>query len=159
MLNPTKPMLKEADSAGFYRAGNGREYPRIQILTIEDLLTGRKRVEYWDMSMGELTFKKAQKEAREIAEQGCLFWPVKVEYKVSWIPRYSRGTALPIAVNLTVSLAVVDATAASRRVTSAIKTKPAWVGYKALDLTLVRAGGLGFYRRKFYSLCILVFHL
>ncbi|GAB4178893.1 MAG: hypothetical protein Fur006_11640 [Coleofasciculaceae cyanobacterium] len=73
MLNPTKPMLKEADSAGFYRAGNGREYPRIQILTIEDLLTGRKRVEYWDMSMGELTFKKAQKEAREIAEQGCLF--------------------------------------------------------------------------------------
>ncbi len=70
---PTKPMLKEADSAGFYRAGNGREYPRIQILTIEDLLTGHKRPEYWDMSMGELTFKKAQREAREIAEQGYLF--------------------------------------------------------------------------------------
>ncbi len=70
---PTKPMLKEADSAGFYRAGNGREYPRIQILTIEDLLTGRKRAEYWDMSMGELTFKKAQREAREVAEQGYLF--------------------------------------------------------------------------------------
>jgi site-specific DNA-methyltransferase (adenine-specific) len=32
-------MEKEAAAAGLYRAGNGREYPRIQILTIEDLLT------------------------------------------------------------------------------------------------------------------------
>lgn len=70
---PTKPMEKEAAATGFYRAGNGRDYPRIQILTIEDLLTGRKRPEYWDMSMGELTFKKAQREAGEVAVQGQLF--------------------------------------------------------------------------------------
>jgi DNA modification methylase len=70
---PTKPMEKEAAAAGFYRAGNGKDYPRIQILTIEDLLTGRKRPEYWDMSMGELTFKKAQREAGEEAVQGQLF--------------------------------------------------------------------------------------
>ena len=70
---PTKPMEKEAAAAGFYRAGNGREYPRIQILTIEDLLTRRKRPEYWDMDMGELTFKKAQREAGEVAVQGQLF--------------------------------------------------------------------------------------
>jgi site-specific DNA-methyltransferase (adenine-specific) len=70
---PTKPMEKEAAAAGFYRAGNGREYPRIQILTIEDLLTRRKRPEYWDMSLGELTFKKAQKESRDVAVQGHLF--------------------------------------------------------------------------------------
>ncbi len=70
---PTKPMEKEAAAAGFYRAGNGQEYSRIQILTIEDLLTGRKRPEYWDMSMGELTFKKAQKETRDVAVQGQLF--------------------------------------------------------------------------------------
>lgn len=63
---PTKPMEKEAAAAGFYRAGNGREYPRIQILTIEDLLTRRKRPEYWDMDMGELTFKKAQRESTTI---------------------------------------------------------------------------------------------
>lgn len=70
---PTKPMEKEAAAAGFYRAGNGREYPHIQILTIEDLLTRRKRPEYWDMDMGELTFKKAQREAGEVAVQGQLF--------------------------------------------------------------------------------------
>lgn len=69
----TKPMEKEAAAAGFYRAGNGREYPRIQILTIEDLLTKRKRPEYWDMDMGELTFKKAQRESTDVAVQGKLF--------------------------------------------------------------------------------------
>lgn len=70
---PTKPMEREAAAAGFFRAGNGQEYPRVQILTIEDLLTGRKRPEYWDMSMGDLTFRKAQREARTVAEQGSLF--------------------------------------------------------------------------------------
>ncbi len=70
---PTKPMEKEAATAGLYKAGNGREYSRVQILTIEDLLSGRKRPEYWDRSMGELTFKKAQREAESIAVQGQLF--------------------------------------------------------------------------------------
>ncbi|WP_026735187.1 restriction endonuclease [Fischerella sp. PCC 9605] len=70
---PTKPMEKEAATAGFYKAVNGLEYPCIQILTIEDLLTGRKQPSYYDMSMGELTFKKAQREYREVAEQGRLF--------------------------------------------------------------------------------------
>lgn len=59
---PTKPMLKEAATAGMYRAGNGKEYPRIQILTIESLLSGKSRPEFFDMSMGQLTFKKAQRE-------------------------------------------------------------------------------------------------
>ncbi len=70
---PTKPMEKEAAAAGFYRAGNGREYPRIQILTIEELLARRKRPEYWDMDMGELTFKKAQRESTDVVVQGELF--------------------------------------------------------------------------------------
>lgn len=73
LVPPTKPMEKEAFSAGFYRAGNGREYPRIQILTIDDLLTRRKRPEYWDMDMGELTFKKAQRESTDVVVQGKLF--------------------------------------------------------------------------------------
>lgn len=59
---PTQPMVTEATKAGFYRAGNGRDYPRVQILTIEDLLTGRKRPEYLDFSQGAETFKRAQVE-------------------------------------------------------------------------------------------------
>lgn len=38
---PTKPMREEAVSAGFYHSpGWGQDYPRIQILTIEELLHG-----------------------------------------------------------------------------------------------------------------------
>jgi site-specific DNA-methyltransferase (adenine-specific) len=43
------------------------------LIQTPDLLTGRKRAEYWDMSVGELTFKKAQKESRDVAVQGQLF--------------------------------------------------------------------------------------
>ncbi len=38
---PTKPMEKEAASAGFYTLG-GRQYPRLQIITIEQALHGHK---------------------------------------------------------------------------------------------------------------------
>jgi hypothetical protein len=37
---PTAPMRKEAASAGFYASPWGK-HPRIQILTVEDLLTGK----------------------------------------------------------------------------------------------------------------------
>lgn len=70
---PTKPMIREAARAGFYRASNGRDYPRIQILTIVELLTGRERPEFFDMSLGELTFKKAQRERDNTGEQQQLF--------------------------------------------------------------------------------------
>jgi DNA modification methylase len=63
---PTKPMLKEAAEAGFYKPpGLEDRYPRIQILTIEELLAG-KRVEY--PRLLEVTFKKAPK-ARPAAER------------------------------------------------------------------------------------------
>jgi DNA modification methylase len=62
LTEPTKPMIAEAAAAGFYSAGNGREYPRIQILTIEDLLTRRKRPEYVDFSMGEASFKQTKRQ-------------------------------------------------------------------------------------------------
>src|SRR6202034_1067766 len=43
MEPPTKPMLKEAAEAGFYKPpGLQDKYPRIQILTIEDLLAGKQ---------------------------------------------------------------------------------------------------------------------
>jgi site-specific DNA-methyltransferase (adenine-specific) len=66
MEAPTKPMLKEAAEAGFYKPpGLVDRYPRIQILTIEELLAG-KGVEY--PRLLEVTFKKAPK-ARAAAEK------------------------------------------------------------------------------------------
>ena len=41
LVPPTQPMIKEAASAGFYTLGE-RQYPRLQILTIAQALTGVK---------------------------------------------------------------------------------------------------------------------
>jgi DNA modification methylase len=38
---PTRPMLEEAAMKGFYHSPLGKDYPRIQILTIEDLFQGK----------------------------------------------------------------------------------------------------------------------
>jgi hypothetical protein len=62
LSEPTKPMIAEAAKAGFYTAGNGRQYPRIQILTIEELLTKQKQPEYVDFSMGEASFKQTKRD-------------------------------------------------------------------------------------------------
>ncbi len=58
---PTGPMRKEAASAGFYEPEHfpGLRYPRLQILTIEDLLSG-KRIEYPRLAP-EGTFKRAER--------------------------------------------------------------------------------------------------
>jgi site-specific DNA-methyltransferase (adenine-specific) len=72
MEEPTKPMIAEAAKAQFLRAGNGRDYPRIQILTVEDLMTKGKRPEFFDMSLGGLAFKRAEKEMT-VGEQQSLF--------------------------------------------------------------------------------------
>ena len=55
---PTSPMRKEAASAGFYKSPWGKNYPRIQLLTIEDLLGG-KTIDY--PQAADATFKKAQR--------------------------------------------------------------------------------------------------
>lgn len=39
---PTKPMTTEAVTKGFYHSPLGRDYPRLQIMTIEELLNGAK---------------------------------------------------------------------------------------------------------------------
>lgn len=73
---PTKPMQKEAAAAGFYDSPSfpGQEYPKLQILTIEGLLSGQERPRYPDMAMGGHTFKKATKEkAKGEEKQGSLF--------------------------------------------------------------------------------------
>ena len=69
MEEPTKPMLKEAAEAGFYKdesAFDTGTYPRIQILTVEQLLSGGQ-VQY--PRLLEATFKKAPKARAAAVEQ------------------------------------------------------------------------------------------
>jgi hypothetical protein len=62
---PTRPMLTEALSQGFFTPNfqSGRQVPKIQILSIEGLLNGTERPDIPDASYGQLNFKKAQQEA------------------------------------------------------------------------------------------------
>ena len=60
---PSQPMKTEAASAGYYTSpGWGRDYPRLQILTVEGLLAGVERL---DRPPAAVTFKQAQKEKQE----------------------------------------------------------------------------------------------
>ena len=64
---PSRPMLIEAASAGYYRSpGWGRDYPRIQILTIAELLAGAQ-VQMPPTEVG--TFKQAQRVEQSLREQ------------------------------------------------------------------------------------------
>jgi site-specific DNA-methyltransferase (adenine-specific) len=57
MEQPTQPMRTEAASAGFYQAPWGKASPRIQLLTVADLLSGKTV----DFPRENVTFKKAPK--------------------------------------------------------------------------------------------------
>ena len=61
---PTRPMTQEALSAGFYEPEHfpNRRYPRIQILTIADLLSGATRPDYLDIGP-QATFRQAPRAA------------------------------------------------------------------------------------------------
>ncbi len=65
---PTKGMVADAASAGFYTGANGKDYPRIQILHIEALLAGQLRAEHPD-HMPDLNFKKAKREVKKGQEK------------------------------------------------------------------------------------------
>jgi DNA modification methylase len=52
---PTKPMRRDAASLGFYQAPFGKKYPRLQILTIAELLEGKTIA----FPHENVTFKKA----------------------------------------------------------------------------------------------------
>lgn len=64
---PTKPMITRAAAAGFYEAG-GKTYPRVQILTIEELFDGKRPQMPW---LDPSVFKKAKKEQQD-SGQGTL---------------------------------------------------------------------------------------
>jgi len=58
---PTREMRKEAASAGFYRSpGWNRDYPRLQLITVEELLAGKK-IDYPPSKEVDVTYKKAPK--------------------------------------------------------------------------------------------------
>ncbi len=68
---PTAEMTREAVSAGFYESpGWGTTHPRVQLLTVGDLLAGLARV---DMPPTERTFKAAGRVKDEGPEQRGLF--------------------------------------------------------------------------------------
>jgi adenine specific DNA methylase Mod len=65
LAEPTGPMRIEAGKEGYYYSeAFKKNYPKIQILTIEDLLSGRARPSYPDLTGGGLTFKKAKQEKK-----------------------------------------------------------------------------------------------
>jgi DNA modification methylase len=60
---PTKPMLREAAEAGFYTSPGvsgqpGSKYPRVQLLSIKDLIEGNKNVQR-PLHVRDVTFRKA----------------------------------------------------------------------------------------------------
>jgi hypothetical protein len=68
MEPPTKPMQKESAEAGFYRSpGLTDRYPRIQILSIEELLAAKK-IDYPRFA-ADATFKKAPRAKAPVEEQ------------------------------------------------------------------------------------------
>jgi site-specific DNA-methyltransferase (adenine-specific) len=59
--SPTRDMKTEAASAGFYHSpGWGTDYPKVQILTIEELLEGAE-IKMPPASQTTTTFKQAEK--------------------------------------------------------------------------------------------------
>jgi DNA modification methylase len=63
---PTKPMLREAAEAGLYKSSDGTTYPRIQILTIQQILDGKQP--QYPLHRRDATFKKAPRSRPAAAE-------------------------------------------------------------------------------------------
>ncbi len=61
LQEPTQPMRTEAASAGFYRSPyTGKDHPRLQLFTVEELLSG-KGIDMPPVRATGVTFKKAPK--------------------------------------------------------------------------------------------------
>ena len=66
---PTRPMLEEAIERGFYHSpGWNKDYPKLQILTVEDLLNGKTV----NLPPNLQTYKQAEKVSVENKDQGLL---------------------------------------------------------------------------------------
>lgn len=67
MQEPTQPMRKEAASAGFYTSPWG-QHPKLQVLTVADLLGGAQ-IDYPPITGSNVTYKRAPRYDRKVAEQ------------------------------------------------------------------------------------------
>ncbi len=73
MEEATKPMHTEAVTAGFFESKTwGRKYPKIQLLTIAELLAGKK-IDMPPIKQVGATFKKAAKHVPDVGEQPGLY--------------------------------------------------------------------------------------
>jgi hypothetical protein len=69
MDGPTKPMQTEAVTAGFFESKTwGKKYPKIQLLTIAELLAGEK-IDMPPIRQVGATFKKAERHKAEAGKQ------------------------------------------------------------------------------------------
>ncbi len=69
MQEPTSPMRTEAVTAGFYHSDTwGRKYPKVQLLTVAELLAG-KNIEMPPIRQVGATFKKAPKITKQSNDQ------------------------------------------------------------------------------------------
>jgi hypothetical protein len=71
LQEPTQPMKAEAASGGFYKSPWG-EHPKLQILTIEELLNG-KQIDMPPVKQVNITFRKASKDKGGTEKQPGLF--------------------------------------------------------------------------------------
>jgi hypothetical protein len=67
LAEPTKPMKKRAAEAGFYTSSDGSKYPRLQLLTIKELLEGTKSVQR-PLHVRDTTFRRAPRSRPTPAE-------------------------------------------------------------------------------------------
>lgn len=63
MRQPTKAMIREAASAGFYSSPFGTRHPKIQLITVEEMLEGR-RIDY-PRTQANITFKRPKRHRKE----------------------------------------------------------------------------------------------
>ena len=72
LQEPSRPMRTEASSAGFYKSPTwNRNYPRLQILTVAELLDGRE-VQMPPVRHTNETYRQAPRSKGKVAEQGSL---------------------------------------------------------------------------------------
>ncbi len=71
---PTGPMRTEAAAAGFYEPSHflGHTFPRVQILTIEELLSGAQA--HYPRFAPQATFRQAPRRLRQQREQTRMIW-------------------------------------------------------------------------------------
>lgn len=94
MQEPSHPMRAEAAGAGFYKSSWGQQYPRLQVLTIAELLDG-KRIDYPPPTQTNVTFKKAQRLKAEEGEQLGLVAEEETPYRAPAPALARRGRRKP----------------------------------------------------------------